>query len=213
MLAGDLAGAAAYGGAGGEGLEAAAVAAGAAGACGLDGHVAELAARALRAAQQDAVRDHASPDPGPERDEHQVVHLAPGPEAELAPGSGVGVVLDREGNLDSRLQFVLEGDALDGVQVRREHDPVLLGENEAGHGEARPADLEPVLHLQDGSGDALHQAFGRSRRRVVRLLEDLTLRPDHAGGDLGPSHVDPYGVQSRLQSTTSSSTCPEYRLR
>ena len=63
LLAGQLAGAAAYGGAGGERLEAAAVSAGAAGAGSLDRHVAQLAARALSASQQDAVRDHTTPHP------------------------------------------------------------------------------------------------------------------------------------------------------
>jgi glucokinase len=34
-----------------------------------------------------------------------------------------------------------------GVQIGREDHPVLLREDQARHGEARPADLEPVLHL------------------------------------------------------------------
>jgi hypothetical protein len=62
----------------------------------VDGHVAELAAGPLRAAHEDTVRDHAAPDPGAERDEHQVIHLSTRPEPELPPGGGVAVVLDRE---------------------------------------------------------------------------------------------------------------------
>jgi hypothetical protein len=147
MLAGYLTSAAAYGGAGGEGLEATAVTAGAAWAGGLDGDVSELAARALRAEQQHAVRDHASPDPRAECEEHEVVHVAPRPEAELAPGGGVGVVLDRQRDPDPRLDLILQGDALHGVQIGREDHPVLLREDQARHGEARPSDLESFLHL------------------------------------------------------------------
>src|SRR5829696_6979026 len=135
------------------------------------------------------------------------------PEAELAPGGGVGVVLEREGEPDPRLQLVFQGDALHGVQIWGEDNSVLFREDEASDGQAHPANLEPVLDLQDGAGDALHQASGRSWCRVARLFEDPTLRRDHPGGDLGPSHVHPYGVQPDLQSTTSSSACPEYRLR
>src|SRR5919112_1509786 len=158
MLAGYLTSAAAYGGAGGEGLEATAVTAGAAWTGGLDGDVSELAARALRAAQQHAVRDHSSPDPRAEREEHEVVHIASRPEAELAPGGGVGVVLDRQRDPDPRLDLILQRYALHGVQIGREDHPVLLREDQ-------------------------------------------------------PPHVDPDGVQLRLQPTTSSSACPEYRLR
>src|SRR5215210_2206429 len=139
MLAGDLAGAAAYGRAGGEGLEATAVAAGAAVAGGLDGYVAELAGGALRAMQEEAVRDHTSPYTGTEREEQQVIHLAPRPEAKLAPRARVGVVLEREREPDPRLELVFQGDTLHGVQIRGEDDLILPSEDQSRHAEAHPA--------------------------------------------------------------------------
>ena len=189
------------------------VAAGAAWAGGLDGDVSELASGALSAAHEHSVRDHTPSDPGAERDEDQVVNLASRAKAELAPGGGVGVVFEREGEADPRLQLVFQGDALYGVQIWGEDHLVFFREDEASDGQAHPVDLEPILHLEDGPGDALQKAYGRSRRRIARLLEDPTFRRDHTGGDLGSPYVHPYCVQPTLQSTTSSSACPEYLLR
>ena len=154
------------------------VAAGAAGSRGLNRHVTELAAGALRAAHQYAVGYHAATYSGTQRDEDQVVSLAAYPEAELAPRRRVAVVLYREGQPDPGLDLVLQGDSFDGVQVGGEDDLVLAREDQAGYGEADPADFVPVPDLFDGFGDVLDQGLGRVRRPVLQSTNSSSTRPE-----------------------------------
>ena len=83
-------------------------------------HVADLRADAEGAAEQLAVVHDAAADAGADRDQQQVVDVVAGAEGELAPGGGVRVVLDHDGQVDARLEVGLEVDVAPG-DVGREH--------------------------------------------------------------------------------------------
>src|SRR5215212_11575399 len=124
----------------------------------------------------------------------------------LAPSARVSVVVERERESDPRLELVLQEDALHGLQIWGEDDLVLLREDQTHHAEAHPADLEAVLNLQNDPGDALHQASGRSRRRVAHLLGELAPGVTRPAAILVPPTSTPTAI------SPASSPRPRARL-
>ena len=106
-------------------LEAAVVAAAAQDAVGHDAHVADLGADAEGAAVELAVEHEAAADAGADGDQQQVVDVLAGAEAELAPGGGVGVVLDDDREVDRASSSALRStsrQAMFGANITTERD-------------------------------------------------------------------------------------------
>ena len=117
-----------------ERLDAAAAAARAAPPVRVDRHVAELAAEPVRAAEQPSAEHDAAPDADLAEDADEVVDPDRGARPVLGERREVRLVLDVDGQPETRLELVADGDAVP-AEVRREHDGPggLLDEPGDGH--------------------------------------------------------------------------------
>jgi hypothetical protein len=137
------------------------------------------------------------PTPVPSVIKNHVLEASAAPEAELAPGGRVGIVLHRDSQAGSATYLLVQADVLYFVEVGREDDLVLRGQNQARDGYAYSAHLETVFHLRDGPGDGLDEPVGRNGLgRVPRLIQDLAFRSNHRSGDLCPADAYSYSVHS-----------------
>ena len=91
-----------------------------------------------RAALELAAQHDAATDAGADRDHQQVVDVLAAPEPELAPRGRVGVVLDRDRQVDALLELGLEVEVTPGEVGREDH----LGP--AGVDVARGTEADPV---------------------------------------------------------------------
>ena len=160
-------------------------------AVGDDAHVPELAADAVGAAQQPRVVDDATADAGADGDEHHVVGLPRGAEAELAPRRRVGVVLDGDGVGHERLEALLER-LVAPREVGGEEHVRPRAVDEAGAGHTHPDDGLVVASASSRTRSAASWAMrsgscaGVSRRASARISP----RRDQAGSDLGAADVE-----------------------
>src|SRR5690606_29906179 len=170
-------------------LPAAAVAARAAVAAGHDLHVPELAGDAVLAAFDLAVLQDRAADAGAQRDHHEVVLAAPGAEA---PGGGVGVVVDQDGDGETAGEAVPQGLVAPG-QVGGEEHPVAVGVDPAGRADPDGVHVVPVGQVQHQFDDGVLDHFGTLglvRRLRAQLLQDVAVRVDDTRHDFGPADVD-----------------------
>jgi hypothetical protein len=123
-----------------------------------------------------------------------------GPEAGLAPGGGVGVVLDHHREAGALLDRGPQRLVAPG-QVGREQDGGAGGVDEPGRAQAGRLDLVLGGQLTDAVGDDV-LGLGRIVGRGVasQPCQDAAVVVHHAGGDLGPAdvHADgqPHGLAS-----------------
>src|SRR5439155_852886 len=86
----------------------------------VDDHVAELSAGAPVAAVEAAVQDEAAPDPGPDRQPHDVARTLGGAEPLLDERRHVAVVVHEDRQPEPLLHRIAEAEVLD-VEVDRDH--------------------------------------------------------------------------------------------
>ncbi len=86
--------------------------------------------------------DDPAADPGLEGYEDRVIDIFAGSEAEFAPGRRVRVVLHRGTQTDPAAHLLVQADVLYLVQVGREDDLVLRGQDQARDRQAHPAYLQ-----------------------------------------------------------------------
>ena len=160
-------------------LPAAAVAAGAAVPAGHDLHMAELARDAVLAALDLAVLEDRAADAGTERDHDEVVLAAAGAEAPLAPGGGVGVVVDHDGHGET----CGEGVACSGSSRQARCGANSTRERSASTQPAAPmpdgVHVVPVGEVQHQLGDGVLDdlgALGLVRGLGAYLLQDVARR-------------------------------------
>ncbi|GAA2930482.1 hypothetical protein GCM10020221_27800 [Streptomyces thioluteus] len=150
------------------------------------------AATPKRAAAQLVADDDAAAQAGAQGDADDVVVALAGAEAVLAPGGGVGVVLDDDGEADALLDLVLER-LVPPVDVGGEEDRGPLVVHVAGRADADGLDVVVGADGPHRVGDGVDDSFGRVRGRHLACREDRTLFVDHAGRDLRAADVDADG--------------------
>ena len=174
-------------------------------------HVPDLGAHAEGAAVERAVEDDAAADAGADGDQQEVVDVVAGAELELAPGRGVRVVLDDDGQAERRLEVGLQVEVAPGQVGGEQHD---------GAGLVDVAGRAHADRLDRGGGSrssvtsfsiAASMACDVGGRRLdPELLEDGAVLVDDAAGDLGAADVDAAG-QAHDCVIASSSRRPSRR--
>ncbi len=157
-----------------------------------DADVAELGGDAEPAAAQLVADDDAAAEAGAERDADDVVVALARAEAVLAPGGGVGVVLDDDGQADALLDLVLER-LVAPVDVGREEDRGALVVDVSGGADADGLDLVALAGPFDRGGDGVHDGLGGRRCRHREGVEDRALLVHDSGRDLRAADVDADG--------------------
>ena len=174
-------------------LEAAAVAAAAEPAVRHQAQVPDLAADAVPAAEQLPAGDHATADARADGDHQLVVDVATGAVAELAPGRGVRVVLDRDRQPGQPEQLRAQGLVAPG-DVGSEQHGGAVGVDVAGRADAHRGDRVLLGEPRDEGRDRRLDRLGIGRRGLdPRLLQDRAVEVDDRTGDLGAADVDAAG--------------------
>lgn len=154
--------------------------------------MAELGGHAEASAAQLVADDDAAAEAGAERDADDVVVALAGPEAVFAPGRGVGVVLDDDGQADALLDLVLER-LVTPVDVRCEQDGGALVVDVTGGADADGLHVVALARPGDRRADRVDDAFGRRRGRHLERREDPALFVDHSSRDLRAADIDADG--------------------
>jgi hypothetical protein len=141
--------------------------------------------------------DDAAADARSDRDEQQVVGVLAGTEAILAPGRGIGVVLDDDGEVDE-LADGLGQRFVDPVDVGREghRGPVDVDEARRADADA-PHLVVAVEQAPDQGGHDGRDAGGVVRRGLAVRPNDATVGRHETGRNLGTTDVDTDAVQCR----------------
>ena len=155
--------------------------------------VPDLGADPEAAAVELPVDDDPAADAGADRHAHDEPLVATGAEPRLAPGGGVGVVLDDDGQADPLLDLLAQRPVPPAEQVRREVDLRTGPRRRSRRCRCRPprprarraASRSPTAMRRRWSASA---SCGRGVHPVLR--EDRALLVDHAAGDLGAADVD-----------------------
>jgi hypothetical protein len=186
-------------------------------AVGVDDHVADLGAEPGAAAIDLAAEHQPAADPGAHGEQHHVLAARAGAEAGLCPGGRVGVVVDHGRQPGGLVQQAAQRELAVGVVRRPAHPPARPVDQPCGADADRlhtrvPAAqlLDRRQHRREGGGVVVH---GRRRHHV---LDDVAVRGDHAGGDLGPADVDADRLGTagmrRQRGVPGQRACPAARL-
>jgi hypothetical protein len=148
-------------------------------------------------AEQAILCDDRTPNAGAEREHRHVAVEAASPVAEFGPPRGVGVVVDRDVDLES-VEQALPKRFVSPVDIGRVVHRGLRGVDEAGRGDPCgdnvPPRGEPADHLDDRVDDGIRIA-GRSRTAL--LLQDYALVVDNRSRDLRSADVYPDRLHER----------------
>ena len=154
--------------------------------------MADLGREAARAAQKAPVHDDSASDPGPHRDDDDRRIARRDPEAELAPGGRIGVVLDDDGQAGGVGHPQGEGLVAPG-EVRGEDDRGAGAVHEARRPYADPSDVVGPSQFPDAFGDdARHGGRVRRRSGLAEEGEDLAVVADGPRRNLGSAYVNAY---------------------
>jgi hypothetical protein len=173
-------------------------------AAGVDDHVAQFGPVLEIPAKHLALDDDAPADAGAQRVHDQVVDVLAGARPELAPGGGVGVVLQR--GPDSRLLFhdLAEGHVLHARQVARiDHQALAMAH---GSGRADP-DADDLFVVDAGLGDGLLGGVDDVRDHLVAALVhfrqraqlrfDVAFAVQQPGRDVRATQIDSNAITAR----------------
>jgi hypothetical protein len=159
--------------------------------------VAELGTGAEPATEQRAARDDRAADTRADREHGHVANVAAGTELELGPSSRIGVVVDRDVEVEGRPQPLAQR-LVAPADVRRVVHGRLVGVDEAGCRHARRRDRAAVSELADHLDDRFDDGVGVARLgRDAVLGDDEPSLVDHRTCDLGSADVDPDRVHER----------------
>ena len=180
-------------------LEASALAAPAQPTVGNHADVADLGRGAEATAHHHAPMDDAAAHAGADGDEQQVVGVLAGAEAVLAPGRGVGVVLDDDREVD-QLADGLGQRFVDPVDVGGERHRGAVDVDEAGRADADAAHVDVRSREQplDQRGHHGGDAGGVVRRGLAVRTDDAAVGRHETSGDLGATDVDTDAVHSAV---------------